>query len=84
MGLDGTLSRHFWLTQGMARSIGLDLNRALRSGELPRDAYSQMIASCCDCDCSGACIAWMAQQGGGATAPPDFCPIAGALKRLLP
>lgn len=82
MELDGRLSRHFWLTQGMARSIGVDINGALRCGALKRDDYAQMVASCCDCDQSARCIGWMAKQGAGARSLPEFCPIKTVLEQI--
>lgn len=82
MGIDGKLSRHFWLTQGMARSVGINLNEALQSAVLRRDEYAQAIALCCDCGKTQQCVGWMAQQGAGARDVPSFCPIGEMLEKL--
>ncbi|MHC0053394.1 DUF6455 family protein [Actibacterium sp. D379-3] len=79
---NGRLSRHFWLTQGMARSIGVDLNGALKAGRLDRADYTQTVATCCGCGKSRRCMEWMALQGRGADALPDYCAIKPVLERL--
>ena len=79
---NGGLSHHFWLTQGMARSIGLNLNTALKTGLLDREEFARMIATCSACGNADRCIAWMAEQGRGAGRPPDCCAIGQRLERL--
>lgn len=78
----GRLSRHFWQVQGMARTVGADLNAALKDGRLQRADFSQLIATCCACGQMQRCMDWMALQGPGADHPPAFCPIGQELERL--
>ncbi|WP_372603045.1 DUF6455 family protein [Actibacterium sp.] len=69
------LSRHFWQTQGMARSVGVDLNGALQSGRLLRSRYEALIAECYLCAHADACLKWMAMQGRGAKSAPGYCAL---------
>ncbi|OLS52367.1 DUF6455 family protein [Rhodovulum sulfidophilum] len=78
----GRLSQHFWLTQGMARTIGVNLNHALRSGQLGRGEYSELVARCCHCGRAEACMGWMGHQVSGADCPPDWCAVRCSLKAL--
>ena len=78
----GRLSRHFWLTQGMARTIGVNLNAALKSGRLTRDTYGETIAHCCACGRAQRCMGWMGRQSAGADRLPRFCEIAPVLEQL--
>ncbi|NHX27116.1 hypothetical protein HA397_24385 [Escherichia coli] len=76
------LERHFWLTQGMARSVGVDLNAALKSGRMPRPDYDATIAACFMCGRSEDCMTWMARQGAGAERPPAYCAIRHEIEKL--
>lgn len=78
----GKLSRHFWLTQGMARAVGVNLNEAIRTGELERADYAQLIAECCTCAHCGKCLTWLATNGAGAAQQPDYCAMGPLLERL--
>lgn len=78
----GRLSRHFWLTQGMARTVGVNLNQALRTGQVGRDDYAQLIAECCNCTHCKECMAWLAAHGGGAEQAPDYCAMGRILSKL--
>lgn len=79
---NGTLSRHFWLTQGMGRTRGVNINAALRAGLLARADYAEAIAMCCECGNANHCVAWMAQQAAVADALPVYCAVAPMLERL--
>jgi hypothetical protein len=78
----GRLSRHFWLTQGMARTVGVNLNVALQTGRTSRQEYAQAIAECCHCAHRQRCIAWLAVHGAGAEKQPEFCAIGPWLDQL--
>ncbi|TCP62369.1 hypothetical protein EV663_102214 [Rhodovulum bhavnagarense] len=78
----GKLSHHFWLTQGMARTIGVNVNDALRDGRMGRGEYAEMVAKCCHCDRSEQCMAWMGKQTAGAERAPGWCAIKPGLERL--
>lgn len=78
----GRLSRHFWLSQGMARAVGVPLNEALKTGALSRDDYAQAIAECCHCARCKDCLAWLAVNGAGAEREPPFCALTPFLDKL--
>lgn len=78
----GKLSRHFWQTQGMARAVGVNLNSALKSGQLRRRDYAQTIAECCNCAHYQPCLSWLARNGAEATRPPAFCALSDLLEEL--
>jgi len=78
----GRLSRHFWMTQGMARAVGVNLNTALQEGRISRSDYGQAIAECCHCAYHQRCLDWLAVNGAGAERQPAFCAIGPMLDRL--
>ncbi|MGC9417457.1 MAG: DUF6455 family protein [Rhodovulum sp.] len=78
----GTLSKHFWLTQGMARTIGANVNAALKDGHMGRGEFAELVARCCHCDRTERCMPWLAQQGAGAEEIPDWCPLKARLEAL--
>lgn len=79
---NGKVSRHFWLSQGMARTLGVDLNGALRDGRLARNDYADAIGQCCTCPHVRTCMGWLARQGAGAEAAPGYCALAPLLERV--
>jgi len=78
----GRLSRHFWLIQGMARTLGVNLNEALRTGRLGRNVHAGAIADCCACGKTARCMGWLAQQGAGADELPRYCRLKPLLEGL--
>jgi len=78
----GRVDAHFWLTQGMARTLGINLSEAMAEGRLDADDYAEMVTRCRGAACCARCIAWMGQQGAGASAAPDFCVNADRLNAL--
>lgn len=78
----GKLSKHFWLTQGMARTIGVNVNEALRAGRIGRGEYAELVAHCCHCDRAEQCLAWMGQQQTGAETLPGWCAVKPRLEEL--
>lgn len=73
---------HFWLTRSMARSIGLSLTDAMIDGRLSPQGYSEMVTRCRQCPFVTQCEQWLAENGAGADAVPDFCEHAGQLNGL--
>lgn len=69
----GTARDHFWLTLGMARSLGVNLTDALQRGDLGRGDYADLVTQCRGCDAARACVVWMGQQTDIAARAPDFC-----------
>jgi hypothetical protein len=78
----GPVDRHFWLNQGMARTIGVNLSEALAEGDLDVAGYCALIDRCRNSTCGEACVAWMGEQGAGARCAPDFCANAATLNAL--
>lgn len=78
----GRLSKHFWLTQGMARTLGVNVNAALRCGRMGRGEFAELVAACCHCDRADTCMAWMALQTSGAEELPDWCALKSRLEAL--
>lgn len=75
MEQNGRLSKHFWLAQGMARTIGLNVNEALRTGRMDRGDFSELVATCCHCDRSETCMAWMGKQARLCDSLPGWCAL---------
>ncbi|SMX31831.1 DUF6455 family protein [Actibacterium lipolyticum] len=78
------LSLHFWLTQSMARTIGVNLHQALVRGQFARSDYTQTIAECMACAQTEKCVPWLAKQGAGADHLPDYCALKSTLEALKP
>ncbi|MCF1707384.1 DUF6455 family protein [Tabrizicola sp. J26] len=61
----------FWLTIGMARKVGLNLQEALVEGWLTRRDLTQMVDGCTSCAHHVSCTRWLAMPG---EAPlPAYC-----------
>ena len=78
----GTLSKHFWLAQGMARTLGVNVNDAMRQGRMGREAFAELVALCCHCGRAQACMDWMGRQHAGAEELPGWCPLKPHLEAL--
>lgn len=62
----------WWLTNGMARSVGVNLPRAVIEGWLTRQELGVILARCERCGKSDACIDWLAQAAFHQPLP-GFC-----------
>lgn len=80
----GDPSMHFWITIGMARTLGLNLSDAMLDGRLSQSTYIDLVARCSACPQAQMCMQWMGQQTSLAAAPPENCPNAAALGALKP
>ncbi|MBN2906379.1 MAG: hypothetical protein JXJ18_06715 [Rhodobacteraceae bacterium] len=78
----GKLSKHFWLAQGMARTIGVNVNEALSVGRMGRGEFAELVARCCHCDRGESCMAWMACQSAGAEDLPGYCALKPRIEAL--
>ncbi|MEX5727541.1 hypothetical protein Ga0609869_000894 [Rhodovulum iodosum] len=78
----GKLSTHFWLAQGMARTVGLKLPAELKAGRLDRSDLAHFVAECCCCDRTDHCISWLAVQARGAETPPVWCALKPRIEAL--
>lgn len=78
----GAVNRHFWLTRSMARTLGINLSRAVASGRLSSDDYAEMVAKCSASNCAHRCALWLACQTTTPDTAPDFCVHSERFKRL--
>lgn len=70
---DTDAERTFWLTQGIARTVGVNLTTEMAEGRLTRAEYADMMVRCSACDNAETCVRWMAEGGRGDTDPPAYC-----------
>ena len=65
--------RAYWMAQGMARTAGVHLARAVVEGWMTRQDLAQLVGRCQCCGSSADCEAWLSQARSGP--PPAFCAI---------
>lgn len=65
--------RHYWLTQGMARTVGVNLTEAIAAGRIARSDLAEMVVRCASCEFSEACVRWMADGRHLDENPPAYC-----------
>lgn len=65
--------RHFWLTQGMARTVGVNLTEAIAGGRITRADLADMVVRCAGCEFSERCVRWMADGRHLGEDPPAYC-----------
>jgi hypothetical protein len=76
------LDEHYWLTQSMARALGLSISGALRDERLTHDDLSLIVARCVACGRKADCTQWLAHHGAGAPDLPEYCAIAPDLRAV--
>ena len=64
--------RAWWLTHGMARSVGVSLPSAVTQGWLTRNELARIVSRCQHCDRAEDCSAWLATVAADAHLP-DYC-----------
>lgn len=64
--------QHYWLTQGMARTVGVNLCAAITAGALSRGGLETLVARCEACGRQADCMAWLGRTAC-AEAPPSYC-----------
>lgn len=69
----GPLRPHFWLTLGMARATGIDLQNALYDARLTRSDYADLVDRCRGCKDAKGCAAMLKTCQGTLEAAPEFC-----------
>lgn len=74
-GLPGlpAAERHFWLTQGMARTVGVNLTGAIAAGRMTRGDLAAMVVRCAGCEHPERCVRWMADGRHLGEDPPAWC-----------
>ncbi|QAX29006.1 DUF6455 family protein [Leisingera sp. NJS204] len=80
----GNIFRHLWLLRAVAGAAGVDLDHAVKTGQLNGLDYARMVTSCRGAGCSKSCALWISARRGGTPAVPEFCPAAAVFKRLMP
>jgi hypothetical protein len=78
----GDPARHFFMTRGVARVMGVNLGDALNSGQLEPQRYADLVTRCRGCALVEACEEWLAAQTLISTAPPPGCCNSNDLCRL--
>ena len=70
---DWTTSGHYWLTLGMARSVGLNLCAAIRAQRMSRAKLDELVTRCETCGRQADCTRWLGRITQDATTPPAYC-----------
>lgn len=78
----GDPARHFFMTRGVARVMGVSLSEAMQSGDLDPQGYARMVTRCRGCALVEACQEWLSSRVAGRTTPPPGCCNASELSRL--
>lgn len=74
--------RHFWLTQGMARTVGVNITDEIARGNLTREAFANMVVRCGTCEFAERCVRWMAEGRHLDEDPPGYCLNHEAIEML--
>ncbi len=72
----------YWLTNGMARSVGVNLPDAVAQGAIDRHRISEMVAQCRSCTKTEACLLYLAQGEGHGDDVPSYCLNHEAIEAL--
>ncbi len=73
MTIMGDVHRHFWLTVGMSRRLGADLNGAIHAEKLTTSDYADMVTRCRSCAWADECESWQKSHPGAETSAPEQC-----------
>lgn len=79
----GDPARHFWITRGVARAMGVRLGDAMADGRLSAEGYARLVTRCRTCPHVADCERWLAYHPGPTGAAPDNCCNADVLESLL-
>jgi hypothetical protein len=74
--------RHFWLTQGMSRTVGVNLTDAIARGRMTRGDLADLVVRCGSCEFAERCVRWMAEGAHTDEAPPAYCLNHEAIEAL--
>ncbi|MHA6264998.1 DUF6455 family protein [Arenibacterium sp. CAU 1754] len=78
-----TLKRHAALLDNMASALGIDLEQATLSAQLPFDQVADAVLRCTGCSAPDHC-AHSLDQGGARTSAPGYCRNRDLLAALKP
>ena len=73
----------YWLTQGMARTLGVNLSEEISRGRITRMDLDEMIAICAACPSTNRCLSYMATGGNRGAGPPSYCLNHKRIEALL-
>jgi uncharacterized membrane-anchored protein len=75
--------RAWWLANGMARAVGVNLPRAVFDGVVKRSELAAMVGRCQSCGKSDACMGWLSKAVPDPH-PPAWCCIGEEIEALSP
>ena len=84
MQMGSRASESYWRTQGMARTLGVDLTGAMLEGWISRTDFAGMVLNCQLCPHSKECDRWLATHGAGSDSLPEYCANKARLESLRP
>jgi hypothetical protein len=82
MAIYGAFDQNFFLTQGIARAMGVSLTEALADGRLDREGYAAMVAQCHACPHAADCKASFADARFTLRGAPSYCRNRPALNEI--
>ncbi len=82
MAFFGIFDQNFFLTQGIARAMGISLTEALADGRLDREGYAAMVARCHACPHSKDCKASISDPQVTRLGAPAYCRNRPALNEI--
>lgn len=80
----GDMRDHYWLVQRMAKSVGVDLDKAWETAKVDPEGWASMVQQCRHCDWSQGCQRWMDKRAleSEVQAPPEQCENRHVFDRL--
>lgn len=72
---------HFWITQSVARSVGLRFSDAMQRGLLSEDDFAALVTACQKCPYVEFCVAHLGEARALGEVP-EFCANKDALEML--
>lgn len=76
--------RAWWLTHGMARTVGVNLPRAVIEGWLTRAELAGLVGRCQTCGKAADCTSWLAVSPVPQEGLPTFCCNKEEIEALTP
>lgn len=68
----GDMRTHFLRMMEMSKTLGVDLGKAMREGNMSESGYADSITRCRGCDQPDGCRSWL-NQTVSAVAAPEYC-----------
>lgn len=73
----------YWLTQAMARTVGVSITDEIARGRISRADLAEMVVHCAACEKTEGCLLWLAQGGGDSSDVPAYCLNHERIEALL-